>query len=220
MRRRIAARGPNHALLRLRRVRGIDARHRSYPPSDAAGGRVWIGRVTERLHRAASTCRRLTSARLVQILKMLVDSGRWSGGKARQQSWWCVAGIDRIFAKSPAQLRRSEGMVNPPYSTIGRRLIESPATTILNLKSTTIIFWIVFSSADFTSPLQERIPGIVLEIEIGIKRPDFNLLECLGAIFIDDDPSRNLCAFVSNHECAQREVGRARIQSILRYPGF
>ena len=93
-------------------------------------------------------------------------------------------------------------MVNPPYSTIRRRLVESTATTILNFISTTIVFRIVFSSAGFAGTLQEGVPGIVFEIEVGVQRPDFNFLENLGAILVDDDLSGDLRAFAPKHVCA------------------
>lgn len=123
-RRGTADRSPDRAQLRLHRVRWIDTCHRSDPAGYVLWRRAWIGGAFERRRRVGSVGLSLIGGRLIQILKMLFDRGRWSGRKARQQSRRCAAGTDKLLAKRGTQLRGREWMVNPPYSPIGIRFIE------------------------------------------------------------------------------------------------
>src|SRR4051812_2905819 len=205
--RRIAARRPNRALLRLRRVRRVDACHRSYPAGDAAGQRVWIGSGTERRHRAGAGGLRLTGVPLVQILKMLFDRGRRSSGKARQQPWRRATGIGKFFLTSSSQLGVRKGMVDSSDSAICARLIEPPMPAILNVIRSSPIFTVVFLPRSFASHFNmSPFPIVMAEIKIGVERPDFNSLECLGPIWINYDITRDPGALVSEHERAGLEI--------------
>ena len=111
-------------------------------------------------------------------------------------------------------------MVNPPYSTIGMWCIEIAVPTILDFICATIVFRIVFSTRDLASTFSQGEPCNVFKIEVGIERLDFNSIESLRSVLIDDHLPGNRCAFAAEYERAQRVVGRLHVEIIVRHRSF